>query len=323
VKGIFALAAVLLSAAGVGIASTPQVTSKNIRVVTSGPVFTDRAFSCSGLPPKGTRRGEIVQLEAHLGPYKAVLSGTVQTIALPYQISLSRPTVKITYDGFTSTYGLLGPEPSTFFGLGFADKAWSSPGSSYPQSALCLGWLGSKFEPTVVVPVFTGGAHCCTLLNFFGGSAGIVLGAVNLGNPAATIAGVGNKAVLITGDNAFAYAFTDYAGSGMPIRVMQASPNTESIVTVTRSWPSLVALDAKFWFSEYEQSVKQPPPHDLRGVLAAWAADECELGKCASAFAFLNHVKPTYLAFSDTRIPPSAYIRQLHHFLASHGYIRA
>jgi len=321
VRGIFAFAAVLLAASGVGIAPASQLTTKNARVVTSGPIFTNRAFSCSGLPPKGTRRGETVQLEAHLGPYKALVSGTVQTIALPYQFSLSRPTVTITYDGFTSNYGLLGPEPSTFFGLGYAAKAWR-PGASYPQSALCLGWLGSKFEPTVVVPVFTGGTHCCTLLNFFGGPGGIVLGAVNLGNPAATISGVGNKAVLITGDNAFAYAFTDYAGSGMPIEVMQVSPTTESVVTVTRSWPSLVALDAKFWFSAFEQSIKQPPPHDLRGVLAAWAADECELGKCASAFAFLNHVKPIYLAFSDNKVPPSAYIRQLHLFLASHGYIR-
>ncbi len=326
-KGFVLLAAVLLAAGGSGVVTANHLASKNDPVVVvSGPAFTNRAFSCSGLPPKGTRPGDIVQLEARLGAYKAVLSGTVKTVGLPYDVTLSKPTVSVTDDGFTSSYDVLGPEPTTLFGLTFAPTAWNpnvSNTGKYRPSALCLAWLGSKYEPTVIVPVFTGGAHCCTVLNLFGSSGGIIIGAVNLGNPSAVLSAVGKDSLLVTADNAFAYAFTDYAGSAMPIQVLQVSPSEESVITVTRSWPSLIALDAEFWLSLFQRSIKRAPPHDERGLLAAWAADECELGKCASTFAFLHHVDPSYLAFSDNQTPPSAYILQLRTFLASHGYLRS
>lgn len=129
--------------------------------------------------------------------------------------------------------------------------------------------------------------------------------------------------MLIAGDNAFAYAFTDFAGSGFPIRVLQVASGGGSVADVTRSWTHLIALDAEFWFSQFQNSIKRAPPRDERGLLAAWAAEECELGKCASAFAYLDHLNPSVLAFSDNQIPVSTYIRRLRAFLASHGYIRS
>ena len=95
--------------------------------------------------------------------------------------------------------------------------------------------------------------------------------------------------VLITGDNAFAYTFTDFARSAFPLRVLKMASDESGLVNVTREWPHWIALDAAFWQSLFND-VGHSPPYDDRGVLAAWAADECELGRCSVAFHFLNHL---------------------------------
>lgn len=125
-KAWVVLLATLLGVGGSGVIRSNVASTNTPRtVVVSGPAFTTQAFSCSGLPPKGTQPGDVVHLEARLGSYEAVLSGTVKTVALPYQVSISKPTVTVTYEGSTSSYNVLGPEPTTLFGLGVAQTAWN------------------------------------------------------------------------------------------------------------------------------------------------------------------------------------------------------
>jgi hypothetical protein len=77
---------------------------------------------------------------------------------------------------------------------------------------------------------------------------------------------------------------------------------------VTRSYPARVARDARSWWRAYLQERKRHG--DVRGLLAAWAADRALLGHPAGAKATLE------------RIAAPAYVRELWRFLAHEGYLR-
>ncbi len=317
-KRSLTLAALLLGVAVMGAIpsdASPATPASKV-VITSGPAFTTRSYSCTGPIPNRTRRGDVVRLVARLESYSAVLSGTAMT-----NLRIANPRVSVTTDGITRTFDFLASDPATLFGLAYTRDSWRGILHDYPESAMCIARLGSSFEPTVIVPVATLGMHCCTLLNLIGADGGISNSAVNIGNPAAVLVPAGKGAVLITGDNAFAYTFTDFARSAFPLRVLKMASDESGLVNVTREWPHWIALDAAFWKSLFND-VGHSPPYDDRGVLAAWAADECELGRCSVAFHFLNHLNTRYLAFPAGRDSVSAYIRDLRAFLASHGYIR-
>jgi putative transposase len=79
---------------------------------------------------------------------------------------------------------------------------------------------------------------------------------------------------LVSADNRFAYAFSLYAGSGFPVRVW--SYRSGKLVETTLSYANLIAQDASRYWRGYRANAKLH--WEVRGVLAAWAADECELG---------------------------------------------
>jgi len=59
-------------------------------------------------------------------------------------------------------------------------------------------------------------------------------------------------------------------------------------------------------------------------VLAAWAADECLLDRCASAFATLSRRRSTFSSELDVQDsgPADGYLRHLRAFLRRTGYLR-
>src|SRR5947199_155313 len=78
----------------------------------------------------------------------------------------------------------------------------------------------------------------------------------------------------LAGDR-FAYEFTAYAFSVLPVRVWHYSAGT--LTDVTRSFPRLAAADAKRNLRGYRQE-RRDPEGDVRGALAAYVADEYLLG---------------------------------------------
>ena len=95
------------------------------------------------------------------------------------------------------------------------------------------------------------------------------------------------RAELVTADDRFAYAFTAYAASLLPIRILRLEGT--SFVDVTSAYPGVVESDAASLWALYLKTRASQYP-DVRGILAAWAADEARLGRWSEASAALERV---------------------------------
>ncbi len=90
---------------------------------------------------------------------------------------------------------------------------------------------------------------------------------------------------LVSADDRFAYAFTSYAGSALPVQAWRYRAG--HMTDVTRSFPALVRKDAAMLWKGYEQ---EPTGEDVdvRGVLAAWMADQYLLGQQDAGWTTLH-----------------------------------
>jgi hypothetical protein len=221
--------------------------------------------------------------------------------------------------------------PSTTIGsIEEASTGWNpgkglDPSSGFTSGSICIARLTGTSVPTVLVPVSTGFGQCCEIINLYGiyafpgGSFADPVGATNLGPEGPAILLEEKGAVLfVTADTSFFGRFTDDAGTAMPIRIYDMNVNT-GFTDVTNRWPSLISADAKYWMAQYLQK----PRGDVRGIIAAWAADECRLGRCATAFSYLEQqAKAGNLTGGVGPRPASAsaFISTLRSYLQTTGY---
>lgn len=181
-------------------------------------------------------------------------------------------------------------------------------------------------SPSVVLGLYTGGAHCCTVLQVLyrppGGSK-FVLAERELGDPIARIedlSGTGRDE-LLTANDAFAYTFTDYAASGLPLQILSFSKGRFHVVT--RQYPALIESDAEMWLDAYGEQRKRHY-EDTVGLIAAWAADEDELGHAEAVAAFLaEQAKAGHLNSPLSPVVPSGgkFVAKLDRFLRKLGYL--
>ena len=190
---------------------------------------------------------------------------------------------------------------------------------------------GSAAPPSVIVDLYTGGAHCCSVAQVFSAStAGTTAGTWsmvehNFGDPGYRIATVGSGAtqakVFMTADDSFAYAFTDYADSGLPIQILSLTDG--QFVDVTSQYRSLVKTDAARWLRAYKAMA--PKFVDSVGVIAPWVADEARLGNASLAFAYLRQQASLH-HLNGGPYPVtkgnSAFIGKLRAFLVKRGYLK-
>ena len=140
-----------------------------------------------------------------------------------------------------------------------------------PASMLELADLGGD-APTALVWLWTGGAHCCSVVI----AVSLATGAVaqhDFGNHGASVATVSGSRVFASVDDRFSYLYTSYAASGNPIELWQLRAGR--FVDVTASYPGEISRDARdLWdlVRKYRRGKEE-----IRGLFAAWAADACRL----------------------------------------------
>jgi len=134
--------------------------------------------------------------------------------------------------------------------------------------------LGSSKGPTALIWLWTGGAHCCTVVRAISMPSGATA-ARNFGNAGTRLASFGDGRVFASADDRFAYLFTSYADSGSPIQVWRFQAGR--FANVTQQFPEQIAVDATRWWKLTQRAHRARG--DARGVFAAWAADTCRLGK--------------------------------------------
>jgi len=196
-------------------------------------------------------------------------------------------------------------------------------GLSAPQ-AIRVRDLDGDGEPEVILDVYTGGAHCCfrSRIYRFAGSS-YVSRLFDFGNAGYKLRDPNGdgRPEFLTADNAFAYAFTDYADSALPIRIL--SYRAGRMTNATRQFPALIRTDASRLWKAFLTGRDFEHP-DSRGILAAWMADQYLLGIQAAGWrtmAKLNAHGELAGRPGDTIWPKNgAYLASLKKFLVKDGY---
>jgi hypothetical protein len=185
--------------------------------------------------------------------------------------------------------------------------------------ALEIRDLDGSGEPEVVADFFTGGAHCCLFSQIYRytGSRYVPLRHF-WGDPPYALRDLNGDRIpeLVSADDHFAYAFTAYAGSALPVQVWRYRAGRMS--DVTRSFPALVGKNADRLWKSYE---RERNSDDVRGVLAAWMADQYLLGRQDTGWATLQEINARGELTGDTMWPiGNDYLAKLRQFLVKHGY---
>ena len=180
-------------------------------------------------------------------------------------------------------------------------------------------WAGPPAE--AVVDLYTGGAHCCfeSLIVLGDGAQSGRLLFHDWGDPGYRGQRSAGTYDFVSADDRFAYAFTSFAGSGLPTQVWAINP-VGHFVDVTSTRLDLVRADAKqYWHAYVSQRGKRDV--DLRGVVAAWCADEYRLGLAKACNAELASALPKGYLNGPTGWPANAaFVSSLKKSLAKWGY---
>ena len=181
-------------------------------------------------------------------------------------------------------------------------------------------------QPDVVLDLYNGNTHCCSIEQIFSFDPGTMTYAMTqhyFGDPGEEIVDLGHNGryQFLTADDAFAYEFTDFAASGLPIQIFTFSHR--HFFNVTRHYPKLIARDAARWLKAFNSMATQHYP-DSVGVVAAWAADEELLGHVKLVNSFLAmQLKAGHLnsALSPEEPGGARFVAKLRKFLRTHGYL--
>ena len=191
------------------------------------------------------------------------------------------------------------------------------------RGALAVRDLEGNGEPDVTLDLWTGGAHCCTILQVYAWDPArmtYTLTQRDFGDPGYRVVDVaGNRQLeLESADDRFAYAFAPFAFSGLPLQIWRFQAHR--FVDVTRLFRPAVTSDAARQLRLFRHW--SPQGFGL-GFIAAWAADEELLGHSAQVNRTLAaQLRAGRLRTSDSRVWPGGrrFISGLRRMLRRTGY---
>ncbi|HWC85206.1 MAG TPA: hypothetical protein VG388_01630 [Solirubrobacteraceae bacterium] len=222
---------------------------------------------CTGAPAAALARTETARAGSVTATF--TFAATAQNTYPTKTLTITR-SGKVAYDqAVTSSYCGELSNPT--------QQQYCVPGFAAGRSSVHAVDLEPRSEPSVVLDLYTGGAHCCSVEQVFSFDAAegtYVMSQRNFGDPGERLVDLGHdgRFEFLTADDSFAYAFTDFAHSGLPLQILSFAGG--HFRDVTRHYPKLVARDAAKYLKAFE--------HDLgngEGLIAAWAADEDNLGQ--------------------------------------------
>jgi hypothetical protein len=189
------------------------------------------------------------------------------------------------------------------------------------RRSVSIGDLDGDGEPEVLLDLYWGGAHCCwytqiyryvpattryrTLVHVWG----------NFGYVLADLDHNGLQE-LVTRDNRFSYAFASFADSRWPVRILSYRQGLTKVVTTV--YPGEIRRDATALWHEAMSSRHRK---DNQGIVAAWAADQCLLGRSAAAFRTIDRLSRKGRIRGE--LPRARFEQRLRSFLRRTGYLDA
>lgn len=275
-------------------------------------------YACSSSDIFGQRVGAQVRQQVSLGDSTAVLTGTSASDGVEPS-ALRDGVLTITSAGHpTVTLPVTAPAGTPVVDLFTIDtQAQRSNADDDAAGSLCLGRFSDGAAPVALLALTTGGAHCCFTVRVASSDGGTAVDH-DFGNYPPWFRETASGPLLVSADNAFAYQFGSFAGSGPPIQLF--AWNGSAFADVTRQHLDLVADDAQNYLAQFND----PSQPEKLGSLAGWVADECLVGKSASAWSFIDQqrklghlVDPTDPA---SALAVAGYESALRQFVVAHNY---
>jgi len=162
-------------------------------------------------------------------------------------------------------------------------------GDTTPFSILHVADLDADNEPEVFFDVYSGGAHCCTSTRFFTyrpesntykRAPSQYWG--NAGYDVVDLDGDG-RLELSGGDDNFAFAFSSYAASAFPPKIIRyardPATGTSSLTNVTRRFPQVIRAEAARLLRKIRRAKPARGVFETQGALAAYVAGQYLLNR--------------------------------------------
>jgi hypothetical protein len=202
-----------------------------------------------------------------------------------------------------------------------------APGStSAKYSSVQILDIEHDGSPDVILTLYSGGANCCLLDQVFSYDPGTMTYSKaqrDFGDYGANLKDLSHNGVdeFVGRNPAFKYEFTDGAASGEPLQIFSFSAG--KFKDVTRTYPKLIAKDASKWLKFFKQQIKGTQGQiDSVGAIAAWAADEDELGDSKQVASYLNKEASAGVLQSPVEAGGQKFIKHLDKFLRKEGYLK-
>jgi hypothetical protein len=186
--------------------------------------------------------------------------------------------------------------------------------------------LSVAAKPSLILDLYSGGAHCCSIAQVFAPnrSGRWAVTGHTFGDPGYRLTNLNHDGAdeFLTADDRFAYAFTDYAASGLPLQILAFAGG--HFTDITRNYPGMITRDASIWMRAFRDQ-RRSHYADTTGVVAAWAADEDNLGREAAVSTFLQ--QQARAGHLNSQLKPQVpvgyrYVAALERFLKKLGYTR-
>jgi hypothetical protein len=190
------------------------------------------------------------------------------------------------------------------------------------KSALQVVDLNGDGEPEVLVDVYTGGAHCCALTEIFAfNGTTYARREADWGNPGYELRDLNGdgRPEFVSYDDAFSGAFTSYAASFWPPRVLDYDAATTSgFRDLTRSFPAVVRKNQRDALHALRRARRQH--YETLGAVAAYVADLYLLGRGREARPYLHRARRRGDLRTINGRAPRSFDRRLLAFLRKQGY---
>jgi hypothetical protein len=311
-----ALAAALTLLAGCASAA-PTIASQPAPTTAQPlPAPAPAGYACSSADVFGQPVGVPVRQQVSLGDTTAVLTGTAASDGVE-PTALRDGVLTITRAGHTTvSLPITAPAGSPLVDLFILNTQAEQSSVDAEESAgsLCLGRFRDGAATVALLALTTGGAHCCITVRAVSSDGGAAVDH-DFGNYSPWFRQTATGPLLVSADNAFAYQFASFAGSGPPVQLFVWSGT--AFTDVTRHHLDLVAEDAQNYLALYND----PSQPEKLGSLAGWVADECVLGKASPAWAFVDEQQQLgHLVDPDDPSVAAGYEPALRQFVVAHAY---
>jgi hypothetical protein len=201
--------------------------------------------------------------------------------------------------------------------LAKCEEPYCAPAGGGRKASIRASDLDGDGEPEVVVGLYWGGAHCCFLARvyrFDGERYHPVTHNFGDGGYRLTDVGAGGRLEFLSSDWRFGYRYASFAYSVFPVQVWTFTDGRFS--DITERFRGRIARDSRRAWRIYRRVARGDG--EVRGALAAWAADEYRLGRRAQARAKLR-VLADHGALGGYG-SPVGFIHRLDMFLRRRGY---